>query len=393
MLSTLITATRIRRALTFMLSAVAIQAWAAPLRIGVQAPLSGPYANEGHGIENAVKLIAGQINQKGGLLGQQIDVIVCDDGALPEKAKSCAKTLVDQGVFAVIGSYTTDATAASQPIYAQAHILQTSDAAAEQLVLNGYTHYFRNGPSNGVQAHFTAHYLVNVKHYRRIEVLSDHSKYSQDLGDAVVRELKKRHEAPIYRGFITPGAKSFDDVLKVARDKRADAIYFSGYYSDGGRLRAEEVNAGITADFVGGGANQNVQFLQLAGPAAKGAVIINFPSPENLPYPGARTFLKAYREAYGTAPPSIYTLYNGDGTMLIVTAAMATNSVDPDRIARYIHQRYHYVPWEHRLNFFPGMTGRIGFNSFGDRTGGLLNAFRIEADGSYKTVYPHGSTD
>ncbi|MHB1689366.1 MAG: ABC transporter substrate-binding protein, partial [Thiomonas sp.] len=41
---------------------------ASPIKIGVQAPITGQYANEGQGIADAVKLLVKQTNAKGGLL-------------------------------------------------------------------------------------------------------------------------------------------------------------------------------------------------------------------------------------------------------------------------------------------------------------------------------------
>lgn len=87
------------------------------IKIGVQAPITGQYANEGQSIDYGVKLIAEQFNAKGGVLGKKIEVITCDDEAAPQKAAICARRLVNEGVMAVIGSYTSGATEAAQATY------------------------------------------------------------------------------------------------------------------------------------------------------------------------------------------------------------------------------------------------------------------------------------
>lgn len=68
------------------------------LKVGVQAPITGSYANEGQGIENGVRLLAEQINAKGGVMGKQVEVIVCDDQGTAMAAAICAKDLVNKGV-------------------------------------------------------------------------------------------------------------------------------------------------------------------------------------------------------------------------------------------------------------------------------------------------------
>lgn len=350
---------------------------ATTVKIGVQAPITGDYANEGQGIEKAVRLLAKEQNAKGGLLGHKIEVVACDDEGKATQGALCARRLVNDGVFAVIGTYTSGAAAAAQPIYARANVIQTSDGTAEQLTQHGYKTFFRNAPPNSAEAKFTAKYLVNVKHYKRIVVLSDHSSFANGLGDAVDTAVKQDGGNVVYRGYITAGSQNFTSVLTKVKGLNPDVIYFSGYYSDGGLLRAQQVQLEIKAAFVGGDANQNVDFSKLAGNAAAGSVIINVPAPENLPYPTAKEFLAKYKAAYGESPPSIYTLTNADGMRAVMYAVEQTKSLDPTKVENFLH----------KLRDFPGITGKLGFAANGERIGSAFQAFQVQADGSYKTLY------
>lgn len=345
---------------------------------GVQAPITGEYANEGQGIEKAVRLLAEQINADGGLMGKQIEVVACDDEGKATQAALCGRQLANEGVFAVIGSYTSGATAASQPIYARSGILHTSDGTAEQLTQRGYNLFFRNAPPNSAEAEFTAHYLVEHKGYERIAVLSDHSSFSTNLGDSLIESVKALGGNLVYTGFINSGAQDFKAVLTKIKSENPDVIYFSGYYTDGGLIRAQMAELGMDADFVGGNANQNVAFAKIAGDVATGSVVINVPPPANLPYPAAKEFLVAYEEAYGEAPPSIYTLTNADGMRVIVHAVEETGSMDPEVVADYLHNE---------LEDFPGITGPISFDENGERLGSPFQALEIQADGSYESIY------
>jgi branched-chain amino acid transport system substrate-binding protein len=76
-----------------MMTAGAAQAAGGPIKIGVQAPITGEYAAEGQGIGNSVKLLVEQQNAAGGLLGRKIEVTVCDDEGKPATAAICARKL------------------------------------------------------------------------------------------------------------------------------------------------------------------------------------------------------------------------------------------------------------------------------------------------------------
>lgn len=347
------------------------------IKIGVQAPITGKYANEGQGIVKAVKLLAKQANASGGLLGKKIDVVTCDDEGKATQGALCARRLVNAGVLAVIGTYTSGAAAAAEPIYARANVLQTSDGTANKLTQRGYKTFFRNAPPNSAEAKFTAKYLVKHKGYKRIVVVSDHSSYSKGLGDAVDQAIKSDGGHVIYRGYITSGSQNFTSILTKIKSKKPDVIYFSGYYSDGGLLRAQQKQLDINAAFVGGDANENSDFVKIAGDAATGTVIINVPSPENLPYPSAKKFLAQYKKAYGEAPPSIFTLTNADGMRVIMHAIRQTKSTDPNKLENFLHG----------LSGFDGLTGPIGFNKNGERLGSAFQAFEIQSNGNYKTVW------
>ena len=368
-------------ALAFALATSAVFA-ANPIVIGVQAPITGQYANEGQGIEKGVKLIAKQINDQGGLLGRTIEVKTCDDGGQASQAAICARQLVNDGVLAVIGTYTSGAALAAEPIYARANVIQTSDGTSDQLTAGGYKTFFRNAPPNSAEAKFTAEYLVNGKKFQRIAVLSDHSSFAKGLSDAVVQAVKDDGGNLVYSGFITAGSQDYTAVLTKIKSVNPDVLYFSGYYPDGGLIRAQMEQLDMGATFVGGDANQNVAFAKIAGNAAQGAIIINVPSPDNLPYPEAKQFLVDYKAAYGQEPPSIYTFTNADGFRAVIAAVKATQSTDPAKL----------IPWLHDLKDFQGLTGTFSWDANGERIGSPFTAFEIQADGSYKIVYPESAT-
>ncbi len=348
------------------------------LKIGVQAPITGKYANEGQGIDQAVRLLAEQYNAKGGVLGKKIEVVSCDDEGTAMKAAICAKDLVNKGVLAVIGSYTSTCAEAAEPTYYRAGVLQTSDGTSDTLTQHGYWTFFRNSFPNSAEADFTADYLVNHKKYKRIAILSDFSTYSDGLGTAVEKAVKAAGGNVIYRGKIQSGSQNFTPVLTDIKSKNPDVIYFSGYYTDGGLLRAQQVQLGIKADFVGGDSNDNPDYLKLAGKYAAGSYLINVPTPEMLPYPLAKDFLKAYKAKYHMMPPSIWTLLNADGMRAILYAMEQNGTTDTKKVAEYLHNT---------MKDYPGITGPITFAKDGNRVGSLYMAYLVQPDGSYRIVY------
>ncbi|MBS0593095.1 MAG: branched-chain amino acid ABC transporter substrate-binding protein [Proteobacteria bacterium] len=360
------------------LAAICAPALAAePLYVGVQAPITGQYANEGQGIADAVKLLVKQQNAKGGLLGRPLEVKICDDQGQAAPAAICARQLVNDKVFAVIGSYTSGAALAAQSQYARANVIQTSDGTSDELTAKGVKTFFRNAPPNSAEAIFTAKYFKD-KGYKRVAIITDHSSFATGLADAVAAEVKKSGGEVIEKVFIDAGSQNYTPVLTKLKGLNPQVIYFSGYYNDGGLIKAQMAQLGIEAPFVGGDANQNVAFAKIAGKAATGATIINVPAPADLPYPAAKQFLADYQKEFGHEPPSIFTLTNADGLRAIIATAEKVKSVKPEVL----------IPALHQLKDFEGLTGTFSWDDKGERIGSPFVAFDVAADGSYKIVYP-----
>lgn len=346
------------------------------VKIGVQAPITGKYANEGQSIDNGVRLVVEQINASGGLLGKQLEVVSCDDEGKAQKAAICARKLVNEGVLAVIGSYTSGATEAAQTTYFRNKTLQTSDGTSDSLTKHKYWTFFRNSFQNSAQAEFTAKYLVKDKGYKKIVVLSDYSSYAVGLADSTASAIKAEGGNMIYQGKIKSGTQNFTAVLTKIKSMNPDAIYFSGYYTDGGLIRAQQIQLGIDADFIGGDSNDNPDFMKLAGKSAEGTLLVNFPTPEFLPYDTAKEFLKAYQDKYGKPVSSVWAIMNVDGLRAIVHAAEQTKSLDTKTISDYLHT----------LKDFPGITGPVTFRNDGERINTKFNVYEVQADNSYKII-------
>lgn len=368
---------------TVLMSLTAFGLVAAPalaadtLKVGVQAPITGSYANEGQGIENSVRLLAEQQNAKGGVLGKQIEVIVCDDQGTAMAAAICAKDLVNKGVAMVIGSYTSTCAEAAQKTYYNAGVLQTSDGTADSLTEHGYWTFLRNSFPNSAEADFAADYMVNVKGYKRIVVISDFSSYATGLAEAAIASIKKAGSDIIAYEKIKADSQNFTPVLTNVKSKNPDVIFYAGYYTDAGQLRAQQKALGIKADFIGGDAVMNPDFAKLAGSAAEGAMVINVPSPEMLPYDIAKQFLTDYQAKFGMMPPSIWTLMNADGMRAIIHAMEQTKSSDTKKVAEYLHA----------MEPIPGITGPIAFKKDGNRVGGTYVTFKVDAKGDYVADY------
>src|SRR5262245_43417057 len=86
------------------------------LKLGLVAAMSGQSAKSGEAIVRGLTVAADEINAKGGVLGQQIELLVRDDESNPAKGAIAARELVQrERVAALFGGLDTPVSIAIVP--------------------------------------------------------------------------------------------------------------------------------------------------------------------------------------------------------------------------------------------------------------------------------------
>ncbi len=74
------------------------------IKVGVNIELSGPAAVQGAAYQNAVQLVADQINANGGVDGKKLELVIRDNKSDPTEALQVAKGMIENdGVVAMVG--------------------------------------------------------------------------------------------------------------------------------------------------------------------------------------------------------------------------------------------------------------------------------------------------
>jgi len=206
------------------------------VKIGLMAPITGSWASEGLEMKRNVELLAQELNAKGGIGGKQVEVVVEDDGGDPRTASLAAQRLTTKGVVAVIGTYGSAVTEASQPIYDEANIVQVANGStAVRLTEKKLKFFFRTCPRDDEQGKVGAA-TVQKLGAKRIAILHDNSAYSKGLADEINGILKKANANVIYFDALTPKEQDYSAILTKLKAATPDLVFFTGYYPEAGLL-------------------------------------------------------------------------------------------------------------------------------------------------------------
>lgn len=361
-------------ALTLLL--MAGSAWAQePVKIGLMAPLTGSWASEGQEMKQILDLLAADLNERGGLLGRKVEVLAEDDAGDPRTASLAAQRLASRGVVAVIGTYGSSITEASQAIYDENEILQIANGStAVRLSEKGLKYFLRTSPRDDEQGRVAAQTLL-ARGFKKVAVLHDNTSYSKGLAEEARALLGQAGATVAFFDALTPGERDYTAILTKLKAAGPEAVFFTGYYPEAGLLLRQKKEMGWDVPFLGGDATNNPDLVKIAGTAAaEGFLFLSPPVPQDLPYDKAKAFLASYAKAHGGAPGSIWAVLAGDGFLAAAAGIEGAKSTKAAAVAAYLKKD---------LADFAGLTGPIAFNEKGDRVGEVYKVYRIDAAGAF----------
>src|SRR5213075_566785 len=142
-------------AATALLSAGLVgQAGAQTIKIGVNEPLTGAFAASGTYVVNGAKIAADEINAKGGLLGQKIELVIEDNKSNPTEAAAVAEKLITSDKVPVLmGAWGSSLTLAVMPKlmeYETPMVVETSSSG--KITTTGNPYIFRISPPSAIEA-------------------------------------------------------------------------------------------------------------------------------------------------------------------------------------------------------------------------------------------------
>ena len=339
-----------------------------PVVIGIQAPITGPWAFEGQMDVQSCKVAADLINKKGGILGgRMIKIKEYDDSGTPKDGALAAMKIVSQkNIAGVVSTYGSPTVEASSNIFEKKKLVNIAYGATfVGLSQKDRNFFFRTCGRDDSQGIFFATFVPKEFGAKRIAIVHNNTTFAIGVAEETVKALKSKIDAGevevVFYDAVNPDDRDFTPVLTKLRESKPDVFYYTGHYPEGALIARQAKDIGIKCVFVGSNAVINNDFVKIAGvEVAKGWLMTQEPMPTELPYAESKEFLAAYKAKYGEIPSSPWPIYAADGVNIIAHAVDKTGSIDASVLADYLHNK---------VNGVPGVTGPIGFTAQGDREG------------------------
>lgn len=285
-----------------------------PVKIGLIGPISGPGAFYGASMKEAAEMAVSEINAKGGIKGEKVELIIEDDESTPVKAVNAAQKLITKDqVLAVVGHYNSSCTLASMAVTQKEkvpHMCPISTAAA--ITEQGSQFIFRNCATNPMQVGQLAEYVITqmkkAGKTNKVAILYEQTDYGKGImeifRDAVVKAGKGWEIAAIE--LYKPGDTDMIAQLTKIKATAPDFLLFGGNITEVSQAVRQSKETGLKTQFLALGGVSNDKFAELAGKEnIEGMLNVSYfeTTSKN---PLARTFIDNYRKKYNGKDPDMF---------------------------------------------------------------------------------------
>src|SRR3984893_1816656 len=194
------------------------------VKIGLILPMTGGQASTGKQIDNAIKLYMQQHGDT--VAGKKIEIILKDDGALPDKTKTAAQELiVNDKVSFIAGFGVTPAALAAAPLATQAKVPEVVMAAGTSIITERSPYIVRTSFTLPQSSVIIADWAAKNGIKKVVTLVSDYAPGADaqssfkdrftKAGGQVAEELKTPLAAPDFAPFLQRAADAKTDPIFV----------------------------------------------------------------------------------------------------------------------------------------------------------------------------------
>jgi branched-chain amino acid transport system substrate-binding protein len=337
------------------------------VRIGLEAPLSGDLEILGEGMLNGAELAADKLNEEGGLLGKDVEIVPIDDGGDARIGVPAAQEAIEEGLDGVIGPYNSGVGVETLPLYEKAGLVPLRLTSDKDTQAFGFTLQ----PMTPQIAPVTAQALKDFIGASKVGIAYDETEeYNTGIAREVRTELEDRGVKVTAFEPLQPGEKDYSGIVKELAAGKPDAIYAAVYYPEGARI-AKAINPGSSPTCLLDYGAFDAGYLEEAGEAATNCDVVGVPAPDD--FTGSEAFVSDYEDKFGEAA-NTWSPYTYDSLNVFAQAVKKVGGFDAKALTTALNN----------VSGFKGWTGSITLESgTGNREPATVTVDEVNEEGEF----------
>jgi branched-chain amino acid transport system substrate-binding protein len=372
-------------------------------KVGSLLPSTGTLAFLGPPMIGGVEMAVKEINEAGGVLGKDVEVVEQDDGTDPDVASPAADNLLADDVDVIVGAAGSSVSLAVIDKITGTPVVQCSpsNTGLQFTTYDDGGFYFRTAPPDNLQAQVLSDLITSDGH-DKVAVIAQSTEYGEGFANALADELDAAGATVTPDKPILYDAESGNYQAEATQlaDAAPDAVAIISY-EEGAQVMQAAIAAGIgpqDTQWYGADGIQGSSFWKSVDPNSPAAVQgIKGTAPSAAPAGGESTF----RSRFQAFAPGVDTIYSGHAYDCVVVAALAAVAAESDAPEAIQKEMNNVTKGGTKCTLFKdcvalledgedidydGAAGPLDFVDAGEPGAGEYDTWQFDAAGKVKTI-------
>ncbi|GAA0323157.1 branched-chain amino acid ABC transporter substrate-binding protein [Actinoallomurus spadix] len=288
-----------------------------------------------------------------------------------EQAVPLAKQAITKDKIAgLIGPTFSGESAQADPVLEEGKLPNISSSATNaSLATHGWKYWHRVIGNDNVQGQGIGGFIANSLKAKKVFIIHDSSEYGKPLAETV-KAAVTQGGAQTAEDAIDPQGSDFSATVNKVKAFTPEAIFFGGYYAQGGKLIKQLREGGVKARFLSGDGSLDKGLAKGAGGTTADGSIIGCPcliDPSGTASAASKKFAEDYKAKFH-ADPAVYSAEGYDAATAFIEAVKAGNTT-PEKINDYLSKIDK-----------PGVSKEIKFQSNGEPAAADVYVYQVKGD-------------
>ena len=319
------------------------------IKIGVVSEMTGSNATYGTSVVNGMKLALKEVNDKGGVNGKKVSIVVADSKSEPAEAANAMSKLVNQDKTPVVMGISTSSSAiAAANVSESAKVpFLAIGATNPKVTLDDKTgkvkpNTFRVCFIDPFQGTVGANFVLNELKLKKAVIFVDNSSdYSKGLASFFKQAYTSKGGEIVGEEAYLQKDTDFKAVLTKIKTMNPEILYVPGYYEEVGKIIKQARELGMNLPIVGGDGWDSPKLSEIAGAGPlNNTFFTNHYSPDDTSE-ASKAFVDAYVKAYNQKPDAPAVL-GYDGARLMIYAISRAGGTEGAKVSKALAETKNY---------------------------------------------------
>ncbi len=319
------------------------------VKVGVILPLTGELGNFGKTVLNGINLNLEKYNRK------SVKLVVEDSKGNPKNAVSSIEKLISQDVKFIIGSLTSGATLAINPLSKKNKIFLISPTASTPDLSNSNPYFFRVWQSDNYDGQVAARFSYNELGLKEMNIFYMNNDYCNGLKDVFAEEfINLGGKINEVIGYQENEKLNIETIISNMKKQKVQGVYIPAHPKGIALFLRKAKEQNFNSEFISNVSAEDKDFIKIAGNASEN---LYFTAPSfdiNNDNKNIKNFVVKYKKEYNEIP-DIHAV-KGYECMEILMQGLAMSNTTPDKMRNFILSK----------KKFSTISGLLEFDSSGD---------------------------